>query len=609
MCGICGTIGLNGKYADKDKILAMMQRLKHRGPDDEGTFIYKNIGLGHVRLSIIDLSSAGHQPMFSDNGRYVIVFNGEIYNYLELKEELRTKYKFQTKSDTEVILAAYQEWGENCLDHFNGDWAFVIYDKLSNKIFGARDRYGIKPFYYKIDDNSFYFSSEIKALNTRNTKPNYSNIFDYLVFNRTDHNDNTFFETIFKLEHGSKFVIKNSEVSFSKWYNLAENIQHNKTINLKQCVDRFNELFSESIKIRLRSDVPLGVCLSGGLDSSAIVSTLLNSFNMSGPNTFSAIYPDFAEADESYFINLYSEQLSNMHYTHPNADTFLNDYLKFIDAQSEPVASIGPYAQYKVMELAQKHVKVTIDGQGADEQLGGYHYFFGAYYKELLYSLRLIKLIQENYYYLRKHKSIAAFKYFLYYMLPYSLKDFVGRKIYGNVSNEFFNEYHSSSEVGDKLYNPKSLMESLYQHFENKLEHLLKWEDHNSMYFSIESRVPFLDHRLVEFQLGLIPKYIINNGETKFILRESMKGILPEQIRTRVDKKGFSTPSDVWFRTNQFQELILNIINSKSFTERGIFNPIACKKAYQEHMDGTKLHTIDIWKWINLEIWFRNYID
>lgn len=587
----------------------MMQKIKHRGPDDEGVFCDSNVGLGHVRLSIIDLSDAGHQPMLSNNGRFVIIFNGEIYNYLELKKELKSKYSFQTKTDTEVILAAYQEWGEDCLEHFNGDWAFVIYDKSTHQVFGSRDRYGIKPLYYKFEDNILYFSSEIKPLIGKNPSPNYHNIFDYLVYNRTDHNNETFFDNIYKLEHGSKFIISNNKFTIFKWYDLRKKIQYNKTYSFEQSVKHFQKLFTSSISLRLRSDVPVGVCLSGGLDSSAIVSNLIKNCGNSDFNTFSAIYEGYEQADESKFINLYANQLTNMHYTRPNADTFYNDYTTFIEAQSEPVASIGPYAQYKVMELAQKHVKVTIDGQGADEQLGGYHYFFGVYFKELLYKFKLVQLLREQYAYYSIHKSFIAFKYLIFYLLQSSIKNKIGSKIYGNVNNNFFNIYNKDNTLAVQLYNPKSLSESLYQHFNNKLEHLLKWEDHNSMHFSIESRVPFLDHRLVEFILGLRSDYIIRNGETKYLLRQASKGILPEPIRKRTDKKGFSTPSDLWFREKQFQELINAVINSRSFIERGIFNIKSVKKDYNEHLNGKKIHTKDIWKWINLEIWFRKFID
>ncbi|MCK6615339.1 MAG: asparagine synthase (glutamine-hydrolyzing) [Ignavibacteriaceae bacterium] len=608
MCGIAGRINLSNKPVFKDDIQRMLDMIKHRGPDDEGTFIENNIGLGHVRLSILDLSYAGHQPMFSQDKNIVVVFNGEIYNYLEIKKELQKYYSFKTKTDTEVIIAAYVKWGEDCLQHFNGDWAFVLYDIKNHKVFGARDRYGIKPFYYRIKDNSFFFASEVKSLVTEDNKENYRIIFDYLVYNRTDHTTETFFNGINKLEHGSKFTIYNGKISFSKWYELKDQIIPN-NLSLQENTLKFNEIFKDSIALRLRSDVPIGVCLSGGLDSSAIVSYLMKNFNKKDINTFSAIYKGYNSVDESRFIDIFTPELLNMHYTKPTAETFFSDYLHFMKAQAEPVASVGPYAQYKVMELAKNHVKVTLDGQGADELLAGYEYFFGVFFKELLLKLNIIKLLKENYYYIKNHRSNTAFKYLLFYIIPVRYKNQLGKKISGNLSHVFFNEFNNISNIGSDLYNPRTLNESLYQHFESKLEHLLKWEDHNAMYFSIESRVPFLDHRLVEFLLGISSNQIINSGTTKYLLRESTKNVLPERIRTRSDKKGFSTPSDYWFRDKKFQEIIYDLLNSYEFNSRGIFDIRKCKSTYENHLSGKQNNSKEIWKWINLETWFRNYID
>jgi asparagine synthase (glutamine-hydrolysing) len=609
MCGIAGLINLSSKPVFVDQIRPMMAKIKHRGPDDEGIFTEKNIGLGHVRLSILDLSSAGHQPMISNDKNIVLVFNGEIYNYLEIKNELKDFYRFNTRTDTEVIIAAYLKWGEDCLTHFNGDWSFVLFDRDRNKIFGARDRYGIKPFYYKIKDNTFQFASEIKSLVETEAQPNYSIIFDYLVYNRTDHTEETFFNDIYKLDHGSKFIIQENEVTISSWYNLKECIKYDVNSTFLQNTEKFNELLIDSISIRLRSDVPVGVCLSGGLDSSAIVSYLLHKFNKTDINTFSAIYKGYTQADESKFIELYSPQLNNMHYTQPSVDTFFNDYLRFMEAQSEPVASVGPYAQFKVMELASEHVKVTLDGQGADEELAGYHYFFGVYFKELLIHRKFLTFINENWQYIKKHRSNTAVKYLLFYLLPLNLKNRASSKVYGNLSASFFTQYNNHSNIGRDLYNPTSLSESLYQHFESKLEHLLKWEDHNSMYFSIESRVPFLDHRLVEFLLGLNSDSIIKNGNTKHLLREATKGILPEDIRNRKDKKGFSTPSDCWFRDKRFQEVVFDLLESKKFRDREIFDVGRCRATFEKHLQGKINNSKEIWKWLNLETWFRSYID
>lgn len=606
MCGIAGIINFSEKPVDEGQVRLMMSKIKHRGPDDEGVLIERNIGLGHVRLSIQDLSKAGHQPMPSNDNRFWVIFNGEIYNFIELRNELKDDYNFKTKTDTEVILAAYQKWGHACLDKFNGDWAFVIYDKLKKEIFGARDRYGIKPFYYYLDKNQIIFASEIKAIIPllKERIPNNKLIYEYLVYNRTDQSHETFFKNIFKLKHGHYFKIIDNSFKEFKWYNLQNKISQ---INLS--AEEYREEIKSSINLRLRSDVPVGVSLSGGIDSSTVTSVVYHDFNQKDIKTFSAVYGKDQWADESNFIDEYNKELQHMYFTNPSAETFYSDFDSFIKAQGEPIASIGPYAQYKVMELAKGNVVVTLDGQGADEQLAGYHYFFGGYFKELLTNFKLGRLSSEMYHYLIKHNSLYAFKYLAFYMLPNGMKKNVGSKLFGNINEDFANKWSKFSNIGEDLYNPGSLNESLLQHFEFKLEHLLKWDDLNAMNFSIESRVPFLDHNLVEKTLSLSPEQKINKAITKYILRESVKDILPEKIYNRKDKKGFSTPSDQWFRSDNFKIYISDLIHSKSFVERGYFDAKQCQDRFEKHLKGEIDITKDIWKWINLEVWFRNFID
>lgn len=606
MCGIAGIINFNNSPREED-LLLMMKKIKHRGPDDEGVLLDGNIALGHVRLSIQDLSKAGHQPMFCDENRYAIIFNGEIYNFIELREELKSKYEFVTSTDTEVILAAYKTWGKECLDKFNGDWAFVIYDTKTKELFGARDRYGIKPFYYYKDEDQLILASEMKAIIPllKNRIPNDKLIYEYLLYNRTDQSHETFFKNVIKLKHGHYFTIKGKELIVEKWYDLNEKLKNPVSMD----PTKYRELLKKAVEIRLRSDVPLGVSLSGGIDSSSITSVVYNDFHQKSIHTFSAIYGKGEWADESDFIDAYKTTLKNMHYTSPNAETFYNDFENFIEAQGEPIASIGPYAQYKVMELAQGNVTVTLDGQGADEQLAGYHYFFGSYYKELFTNFKWLRLIKEVTYYLTKHKSTEALKYMLFYLLPGSIQRKLGGKIYGYINDDFASKWEKVSTIGEDLYNPKTLNESLVDHFEYKLEHLLKWDDLNAMNFSIESRVPFLDHHLVEATLPASPKLKINKAETKYLLRESVKDILPEKIYKRRDKKGFSTPSDQWFRSSAFQKYITDVLDSESFKDRGYFNVKKCKENYLRHLKGEVNITKDIWKWINLEVWFRKFID
>jgi len=617
MCGICGVINFNNESVQEAPVRKMMAAMKHRGPDDEGVFLENNIGLGFVRLSIIDLSPAGHQPMFSEDERYVTVFNGEIFNYIELRDQLKVKgYNFRTRTDTEVLLVAYKEWGEECLHKFNGMWAFVIYDRIEKEIFCARDRFGVKPFYYYYNADQFIFSSEIQPILkviSKKPQPNNQSIYDFLVFNRTDQNEATFFEGIKKLQHGHLITLDLSSpplggteggVSPQKWYDLHSNIKQPFSDS-----EEFREMFSSSIGFRLRSDVPVGVCLSGGLDSSSIVSVLLKDYQKKDLNTFSAVYPKGQSGDESEFINEYTRQVPKMFYTTPTADTLFTDIPDFVRAHGEPIPSTSPYAQFKVMELAKTQVVVTLDGQGADEELAGYHYFFGFYFKDLLTHFKWLLLLKEMSAYFNNHRSLLGLGTFGYFLLPSILKNKTRVAEKGYLNPGFIHYYADSNSITSGLYSSGSLHEALLDHFEYKLEHLLKWEDRNSMWFSLEARLPFLDYRLVEKTLALPPEKIIHEGMTKYILREAMKDIIPEKIRTRKDKIGFDTPQADWFRKPFFQKYILDILHSDSFRSRNLIVPEKAERIYKKHFNGKIDISKEIWKWIHLEIWFREFID
>jgi asparagine synthase (glutamine-hydrolysing) len=422
MCGICGIINFNGEHVSPHDLQPMMSSMKYRGPDDEGTFYNDNLGFGFVRLSIIDLSIAGHQPMISADGRYALVFNGEIFNYIELRKELISKgYSFKTKTDTEVLMTSYMEWGEDCLNHFNGMWAFALFDKEEQNIFVARDRFGIKPFYYHYSEQAFVFGSEIPVILTHlkeKPKPDYQSIFDYMVFNRTDQTERTFFEEIKKLQHGHYLNInlKNDpQLKIKRWYNLREQVKKNRGMTTKE---DFRELFSSAIGLRLRSDVPVGVCLSGGLDSSSIVSVLLQDYHKDDINTFSAVYEKGQRGDETEFIDEYRNLLTNRYFISPSPESLENDLFRFIRAHAEPIPTTSPYAQFKVMELASSKVVVTLDGQGADEMLAGYHDFFSYYFKELIYHKRFIKFFKELWHYTLNHRSIFGIEALIFFLFP-----------------------------------------------------------------------------------------------------------------------------------------------------------------------------------------------
>jgi len=610
MCGICGIIRFDNHAVDHSKIKTMMYKQKHRGPNDEGIFSHNSIALGFVRLSILDLSIAGHQPMQDATGRYTMVFNGEIFNYIELRDHLKSKgIEFTSNSDSEVLLKMYIYYGEACLDYFNGMFAFAIYDIETGIFFAARDRFGEKPFYYYQDNNQLIFASEIPpilAVYGQKNSVNDQVLFDYLAFNRTDQTEDTFFENIKKMQHGHCMTITNGIVKIKCWYKLSEKLK-----DLTKSKDTYKDLLIDAVKIRMRSDVPIGVCLSGGLDSGTITSIISRVFNKKDLHTFSSVYTSGDAADESKFINIYKDELQNMHFVTPTSESLFDNLKKFVSVHSEPLPTTSPYAEYCVMQLAHKNAIVTLDGQGSDEELGGYHYFFGFYFEDLLSSFRIGKLLKELYFYTRVHKSFYGIKTFIYFLLPKNIKTSLSLNEKGYINSKFIENVlkDKKSTITNDLYASKNLKTACLNHFEYKLEHLLKWSDINSMAFSVESRAPFLDYRLVEYAISLKSDDIIKKGYTKSILRESFKGILPEQIRLRKDKIGYETPQDKWFRTPDFEKLILELIQSESFAARGIINAEKANRLYQKHLNSEINISSDIWKWIHLELWYREFID
>ncbi|PCH67692.1 MAG: asparagine synthase (glutamine-hydrolyzing) [Bacteroidetes bacterium] len=607
MCGIAGIIDLNGSRPLEQEVTTMIKTLKHRGPDDDGYYIHENVALGHVRLSIIDLSEAGKQPLFSHDKRYVLTYNGEIYNYLELKKELEDEFVFHSNTDSEVLLNAYIKWGEDFLHRLNGMFAFAIYDTVNKTVFCARDRFGVKPFYYSEIDNRLIFASEPAGiLSVWNKKPNtnYQQVYDYLVFNRTDHDEDSFFEGIKKLPHGHTLKVQDNRTVISRWYGLA-------SCNPTPFKDHneYYDALCNSVKLRLRSDVPVGLTLSGGLDSSSIASILIKEFGKQDINTFSAVYGENEQGDESHFINLYKNELKNMHFVYPKSGELFDDLDSFVGAQQEPFGTTSIYASYKIMKDAKSVVKVMLNGQGADEHLAGYHYFFGNYYVELLRQLQWITLVKECLKYYSIYNSIYAHKTFLFFLLPSNLQTkarLIEKKF---IDRDFMKNYAGSSNVPGKLYDAGNLNDSLLNHFEYKLEHLLKWDDRNTMRFGIEARNPFLDYRLIEGTIKTPSTFKISDGYTKRILRNALNGVIPEEIGTRKDKMGFETPDNEWFRQDNFKTLITDILHDGSFKSRKLVNVDKAQVLYKRHLDRKINISGEIWKWVNLELWMRKFID
>lgn len=642
MCGISGIAGVSP--VNCEVLYGMSRSMRHRGPDDEGFLLvdagskiqhargddtivglrnrphiltFKNsdsvfvAGIVHRRLSIIDLSEHGHQPMSYANGKVYIAFNGEVYNYREIKAELiKHGYTFESDSDTEVILASYIQWGNECVHRFVGMWSFVIYDTEKKMLFISRDRFGIKPLYYHYKKGRLVFASEIKTLLQENSVPkkiNGQNLFEYLNFGKISSAEQTLFNNIVELHPGCNIIysISDDRLSVLQYYNLRENaLSVKQSLKGKILFDEYEKTFADSIKLHLRADVPVGTCLSGGLDSSAIVAFAAPQLAGKNFNSFTAIYSDKA-IDESYFAKAVSSHFKNIspYYTTPDAEKYWADIDKLIWHQDLPIASTSMYAQWEVMKLASKHgMKVLLDGQGADETLGGYSVFTGVYLFDLLKKFRLGTIIAESRK-LKRNRSVNIFNETgraAFYLLPHVLKKQIRKKQrIGSVfiADDFkmqFADAQDNGMIGGNFFE-MSLLSVKYG-----MHDLLRYEDRNSMAFSIESRVPFLDHRLVELSLAMPDNMKINNGWTKYILRKTADKKIPDEVVWRKDKKGFVTPQKKWMW--ELKPQLTQFINETTMPS------MLKRKEILKALDHPALNAAQVsefWKTVALIKWFN----
>lgn len=566
--------------------------MAHRGPDGAAHWVNgaATAGLGHRRLAIIDLSGNAAQPMHYLQ-RYSIVHNGEIYNYIELRKELQASgYLFTSVSDTEVILAAFDCWKEGCLQHFDGMFAFAIWDEKEQALFAARDRFGEKPFYYCFTDNGLLFASEMKALWAAgmSKKINEQLLFNFITLGYTQNPADpgeTAFRNIAQLPAASffKYSVHQSGTVVPQLYWQVNKDHTDNHVSEENAVTIFTDLFTRSVKNRLRSDVPLGTSLSGGLDSSSIA-VMMQQLLPKGAvlQTFSAVFPD-ADMDESHHIQLLTQKsgLSNS-IVQPSAEGFAEDFEKLCYHQEGYISSASVYAQFKVFELAKLHgVKVLLDGQGADEVLAGYHKYYHWYWQELyrqgspilqneIAAARQLGVTEK---WSWKNKLLAAY--------PVRASAFVKsiRKkqqlSLPGIDASFASVFGTSSY---QLPVPGKLNNILYYNsFKNGLQELLQYADRNSMAHSREVRLPFLQHQLVEFVFSLPSAFKIKNGRTKWILRKAMENLLPPEIAWRKDKIGFEPPQKAWMQHPPIQEHIMEA-RQKLVNERILKKEVLNKK-------------------------------
>jgi asparagine synthase (glutamine-hydrolysing) len=605
---------------------AMRDVITHRGPDEEGIFIDRNVGLGHRRLSIVDVSS-GQQPMTNEDSTLHITYNGEIYNHADYREFLESSgHVYKTHCDTETILHLYEEYGPACVDHLRGMFAFAIWDQRKQELFIARDRLGVKPLsYVHTDDGSLYFGSEIKTLlEARAVKPeiNYAVLSDYLA-NHAPSGEETLFAGVKRLLPGHILIWRDGDVSIRRYWDVDfskdDEVRDDKTY-----IQQWSELFRESVRLRLMADVPLGMFLSGGIDSSAIAAVM--SGMVSEPiKTFSVAFAE-REANELEYARLIADAYkTNHHEIVVTPEQFFAALPQLVWHEDEPLAHPSSVALYFVSKLASEHVKVVLTGEGSDELLAGYGRYrrtiwnlaWGRRYNkvaptvarntirkqiERMPSGRIRQKLMRTFLVLSPDLESIYFDNFAVFPSPMQQHMFT-RETSDRIRIDPY------VELRELLAHTKdlSLLDGLlYADIKTYLHELLMKQDQMSMATSVESRVPFLDHKLVEFTAMMPETMKLRGGTTKYVLRESMKGVLPEQILSR-SKMGFPVPIGSWFR-GPFRPVIDEYVLGERALSRGIFAPDFVRKLVALHQAGED-HSERLWALLNFELWLRRFFD
>ena len=629
MCGICGMFYPSRESrAQQPTLAAMNQQITHRGPDDGGFFVEENVGLAMRRLSIIDIAT-GHQPLSNENENIWIAYNGEIYNHRELRADLESRgHRYRTKSDTETIVHLYEEYGPDCVNHLRGMFAFAIWDRRTRQLFVARDRLGIKPLYYRFDGKTFLFGSEIKTiLAYPGIEPefNRSTLAEYLAFGYVS-GDPTMFTGIKKLLPGHTLILGESgKLSIEPYWDL--NVQADEPAQSRShYVHTYREMLEQCVSSHLMSDVPLGVFLSGGLDSSA-VAALTTKIRQSPIETFAVGYGE-EQFSELPFARQVAVHIGSKHHeVRLTRDEFFQALPQLIRHEDEPIVWPSSVALYFVARLARERVTVVLTGEGSDETLGGY-----TRYAWTLKNARLDRAYRsimpgflrqavsrgldampmsaaihrklDHTFLMRDGSSWASF-YFDNFYSAFSAKEQdellteTAKSIAGDAYAGSMKYWNSSS--GDMLHR------LLYTDIKTYLVELLMKQDQMSMAASIESRVPFLDHKLVEFTASIPSEYAIKGLAGKQILKEAVEDLLPRDIVYR-QKMGFPTPWAYWLAGPQLNDLEHMLLEPRSL-DRGLFKPEVVKRLFDEHRAGHRDHGNRIWRLLNLEVWHRELID
>jgi asparagine synthase (glutamine-hydrolysing) len=605
MCGLAGIVEL-GAPPERDTVEGWLDQLAHRGPNGRGVLAEDGVCLGHLRLAIIDLSDAGLQPMADESGRVHLLHNGEIYNYLELRAELEAKgHRFRTATDTEVMLAAYREWGERCVERFNGMWAFVIWDAERRTLFASRDRFGVKPLYYRLDGARLAFASEPWILRGLRPHPNLSAVRDYLEQGWLDHGEETFFAGVRRLPPAHNIVFDADGLRIVRYWRLEP---HDAPADPAEAV---RGLFLDAVRLQLRSDVPVGTALSGGMDSSAIAAAVAAQGH-ERQKTVTAFFEDAGFDERPYARAVVEQTGAEARWVSFTAEELVANLPAIVRAQGEPFGSTSIAAGWHVMREARTAgLTVMLDGQGGDELFAGYRAAYGYRLADLLSRGEVVELGRELGAFWSAHGSspLAAAGVLARPFLPEGLGAAARARLKGSaaLAHPDLRALPREQEANGYPF-PDRLRRHLARTLSRRgLPELLRYEDRNSMAHSIEARVPFLDHRLVELAYSLDGAQLIARGQTKAVLRRALTDLLPRAVRDRRDKLGFVTPEGRFMR-EALGELAVDAFGSPEFRERGLVDPAAARERLERHRAGDVAAGMELWRALNVELWARAFL-
>jgi asparagine synthase (glutamine-hydrolysing) len=613
VCGIVGSVRRGGCVEERLS-LRMRDRLVHRGLDDAGLWSLpaEGVTLCSRRLAILDLSPRGRMPMQDASGKFTITFNGEIYNCVELRQELAKNYSFRSQTDTEVLLAAYAQWGVSCLEHLNGMFAFAIWDDRQKCLFAARDRFGEKPFYYFHRAGIFLFASEIKAIlasGMLRSEPHLPSVYRFLVYRESDATQETFFKNILALLPAHALLYKPGEDSLKTWQYWDLNPEAETRYDAdEKYAEYLHGLLQQSVTIRLRSDVAVGSCLSGGIDSSSIVSLVAEQRRGDRQSTFSARFND-PQIDEGEYIQPVADQFQATNFSvYPDANRMLEDMNSLVWHQEHPFVGPSIYAQWCVMRLAKERgVTVLLDGQGADENLGGYLVSQGSHCRDLLLRMRWLALLKSVHGQVRRG-GLGSLPPMLIPQLP---SYFGPPPLFQPELTSLTPDFRKHSTAAPTMAPAKfksALHNELYQQLRcSMLPKLLRFADRSSMAFSREVRLPFLDHRVVEYLFAIPESQKIHGATTKFVLRNAMRGKVPDKVLARTDKKGFEAPQSSWLH-GPLKSWAQDIFTSHAFRERGWVDQKTALSIWRGFLSGTARNPSLLFRWLSLEVWAREFL-